>query len=158
MPLASGDATFQKFLAQADAESNAEKISEVDEYLRAELVGHRDSKFGLLAWWKGNACKYKVLSLMARDILAVPISTVSSESAFSTGGRVLDVFRSSLSSKMAEALICARNWLSMKPPNCNDFDYDNFDETEAIVIGILIFIFYFWLLMFHFNFVLVNTY
>ncbi|KAK4276763.1 hypothetical protein QN277_014874 [Acacia crassicarpa] len=129
-----GDATYQKFLAQADAENNVEKISEVDEYLRAELVGYRDSKFDLLAWWKVNACKYKVLSLIARDMLAVPVSTVSSESAFSTGGRVLDAFRSSLSSKMAEALICAQNWLSVKPPNFNDFDCDNFDETEAIVI------------------------
>ena len=95
---------------------------------------------------------------MARDILVVPVSTVSSEAAFSTGGRVLDAFRSFLSSKMAKALICAQNWLSVKPPNCNDFDYDNFDETETIVIGILIFIFDFWLLMFHFIFVLVNTY
>ncbi|KAK4278421.1 hypothetical protein QN277_016269 [Acacia crassicarpa] len=63
VPLASGDATFQKFLTQANAESNVEKISEVDEYLRAELIGYRDSKFDLLAWWKANACKYKVLSL-----------------------------------------------------------------------------------------------
>ena len=130
----------------------------MDEYLRAELIGYCDSKFNLLAWWKANVCKYKVLSLIARDILAVPVSTVSSEAAFSTGGGVLDAFRSSLSSKMAEALICAQNWLLVKPPNCNDFDYDNFDETEAIVISILIYIFYFRLLMFHFIFVLVNTY
>ncbi|CAN1331500.1 hypothetical protein LINPERPRIM_LOCUS35353 [Linum perenne] len=32
---------------------------------------------------------------MARDVLAVPISSVASESAFSTGGRVLSNFRSS---------------------------------------------------------------
>lgn len=34
--------------------------------------------------------KYYVLSRMARDILVIPVSTVFSESAFSTCGRVLD--------------------------------------------------------------------
>ncbi|CAN0846306.1 Putative AC transposase [Linum grandiflorum] len=46
---------------------------------------------------------------MAKDILAVPISTVASESCFSTGGRVLDDFKSSLT--IVEALICAEDWL-----------------------------------------------
>ena len=48
---------------------------------------------------------------MAKDVLAIPISTVASESAFSTGGRILDDFRTLLTPKMAEALICAQDWL-----------------------------------------------
>ena len=48
---------------------------------------------------------------MARDILAVPISTAASESAFSTGRRVLDVFRSSLTPKNIEALVYIQDWL-----------------------------------------------
>lgn len=48
---------------------------------------------------------------MARDVLAIPITTVASESAFSTGGRILDDFRTSLTPFMLEALVCTQNWL-----------------------------------------------
>ncbi|CAN1294788.1 Putative AC9 transposase [Linum perenne] len=48
---------------------------------------------------------------MARDVLAVPVSSVASESAFITGGRVLSNFRSSLTPAIVEALICAEDWL-----------------------------------------------
>ncbi|KAK4389723.1 putative AC transposase [Sesamum angolense] len=48
---------------------------------------------------------------MARDILAVLISTVDSEVAFSTGGRVLDGFRSSSSPKIVQTIICAQDWV-----------------------------------------------
>ena len=58
-----------------------------------------------------NCSKYKILSRIAKDIFAIPVSTVASESAFSTGGRVLNPFRSSLSPKMVEILICLQNWL-----------------------------------------------
>ncbi|CAL1377687.1 unnamed protein product [Linum trigynum] len=55
--------------------------------------------------------KYPTISEMARDILAVPISTVASESAFSTGGRVLDSCRTSLSPEAVEAFICCEDWI-----------------------------------------------
>ncbi|XP_072054757.1 zinc finger BED domain-containing protein RICESLEEPER 3-like [Arachis hypogaea] len=48
---------------------------------------------------------------IARDVLAMPVSTVASESAFSTGGRVLNNYRSFLTLMTAEALICTQNWL-----------------------------------------------
>ena len=38
-------------------------------------------------------------------------STIAFEAAFSTGGRVLDSFQTSLTPRMVEALICAQDWL-----------------------------------------------
>ncbi|KAL5716878.1 hypothetical protein ACHQM5_009989 [Ranunculus cassubicifolius] len=48
---------------------------------------------------------------MARDVLAIPASTVASESVFSTGGRVLDKYRSSMGLDTAQGLICGQDWL-----------------------------------------------
>ena len=36
--------------------------------------------FDLLNWWKNNSWKYRIFSLVARDILAIPLSTVASKS------------------------------------------------------------------------------
>ena len=48
---------------------------------------------------------------MANDVLAIPISTLASEFAFSTRGRNLNDFRTSLTPKMVKAIICAQDWL-----------------------------------------------
>jgi hypothetical protein len=75
--------------------------SEVDRYL---LDGCKAATkdFDVLGWWKINAPKYPIIAAIARDVLAMPISPVASESAFSTGGRILDPFRSTLSPLIVE--------------------------------------------------------
>ena len=70
-----------------------------------------DENFNVIAWWKKNSDAYPILSLMARDFLAIPVSTVSSESVFSAAGRILGEHRTSLSPETLEALICSINWL-----------------------------------------------
>lgn len=87
--------------------------SEKDKYLD-EQCESLDCKFDILEWWKKYESRFPVMAALARDILAIPASTVASESAFSTGGRVLDVFRSSLTPKLVEALVCSQNWLRSK--------------------------------------------
>ncbi|KAL5723637.1 hypothetical protein ACHQM5_007013 [Ranunculus cassubicifolius] len=87
---------------------------EVDSYLidRLEANDKTARRFDILGWWKIKGMNsYPTLALVARDILAIQVSTVASESAFSTGGRVIDPFRSSLTPKSVEALICFQNWL-----------------------------------------------
>lgn len=90
------------------------QTNDLDDYLNDRRERLSDEHFDILGWWKSNASKYKVVSQIAKDVLAVQLSTIAFESAFSIGGRILDSFRSSLSVKMVEALICSKNWLMSK--------------------------------------------
>ena len=84
--------------------------SELDKYL-AEDCEDPEIKLDILAWWSVNSSRFPTLAIMARDILAIPITTVASESAFSTSGRILDDFRTSLTPYMIQALVCTQDWL-----------------------------------------------
>ncbi|RYR65830.1 hypothetical protein Ahy_A03g011751 [Arachis hypogaea] len=107
---------------QKREKANVDSKSDVERYLAEDTV--EDENFNILTWWKVNASKYRILSLIARDILGIPVSTVASKSCFSTGGRVLDVFRSSLSPLMAEALICTQSWLCPSKQDVGDQEFD----------------------------------
>ncbi|XP_028093755.1 zinc finger BED domain-containing protein DAYSLEEPER-like [Camellia sinensis] len=84
--------------------------SELDHYLEEDVVT-RTPNFDVLTWWKSNASKYPTLQAIARDFLAIPVSTVASESAFSTSGRLVSPYRSRLHPDTLEALMCAQSWL-----------------------------------------------
>jgi hypothetical protein len=83
-----------------EAEQSLGCNNELDKYLAENCEGRKDVNFDVLLWWKTNSSRYQVLSKMAWDVLAVSVSTVAPKSAFSTGGRILDPFRSSLSPDM----------------------------------------------------------
>ncbi|KAJ1688149.1 hypothetical protein LUZ63_019539 [Rhynchospora breviuscula] len=86
--------------------------TELEEYLSSDRDdASLDDDFDILSWWKMKEPRFPVLAQLTRDILAVPISTVASESAFSISGRVLSQVRSSLSDESIEALLCAQDWL-----------------------------------------------
>ena len=50
------------------------------------------------------------MSIMARDIISVSISTVSSESYFSLTGRIIEERRRRLSPETVEMLTCLKDW------------------------------------------------
>ncbi|KAK2641453.1 hypothetical protein Ddye_023216 [Dipteronia dyeriana] len=78
--------------------------SEYDAYLE-ENVLPRTKDFEILVWWRANASKYPILAQIARDFLAIPVSSVASESAFSTCGRIVSLRRNRLHPDTLEALI-----------------------------------------------------
>ncbi|KAG8045114.1 hypothetical protein GUJ93_ZPchr0008g11409 [Zizania palustris] len=93
--------------------------SELDLYLEEGLID-RAQEFDILKWWQVNTRKYPTLSIMARDVLAIPVSMVGvGSSVFSagTGSRTLDDYRSSLRPQLLEALFCAKDWLQYSSSN-----------------------------------------
>ena len=77
----------------------------------ADDIVPRTDSFDILNWWKANYAAYPIIARMACDVLSAPASTVASESAFSTGERVVSDFRSRLTTDTIEALICLQDWL-----------------------------------------------
>ena len=51
-----------------------------------------------------------MLSIIARDVLTVPVSTIASEAAFSAGGRVVSKRRCNLLPEAIETVICLKDW------------------------------------------------
>ena len=139
---------FKQHLADEDS---VESKFELDRYLLESSEDPDVENFDILMWWKMNSSRYRVLSQIARDVLVI-VSTIAFESVFSTGGRVLDSFCSSLSPNTVEALICTQNWLKdvkRKRPlklrecmdNVNDMDSFEIDTGKNIYIYIYIYMF-----------------
>ncbi|KAK8925918.1 hypothetical protein KSP39_PZI018497 [Platanthera zijinensis] len=126
---------YQKKIFMDDSDEDEATIcaSEIALYMKEDTL-KLQTNFDILNWWRLNSYRFPILSQVARDVLAIPVSTVASESGFSTGGRILDPFRSSLAPKTAEALICARDWLRCKS-NLNEIeemliDVDKYEELD----------------------------
>ena len=109
--------------------------SELQKYLEEEL--DTSANLNILDWWKINSCRFPILSNIARELLAMSVSTVASESVFSTRGRVLDPYHNSLLHQKVEALICTQDWLKDSPlPSLLDYD---FEELQCVEQGMLMF-------------------
>jgi hypothetical protein len=94
--------------------------------LEEQLV-REDENFEISTWWKTNSNKYPVLSAMARDFSAIPVSIVSSKSAFNLSGRILGDNRSSMTPQTLEALVCSKDWLYKYPSNQGNSHYLTFN-------------------------------
>jgi hypothetical protein len=49
-----------------------------------------DDDFNILIWWHEHKLTYPIMSILAKDVMFVPVSTVSSESCFSLTGRMIE--------------------------------------------------------------------
>ncbi|XP_047314683.1 zinc finger BED domain-containing protein DAYSLEEPER-like [Impatiens glandulifera] len=91
--------------------SNQQIKTELHQYLE-EPVLPRVQEFDVLVWWELNRANYPTLSQMAFDVLSIPFSTVGTDSVFDTMTKKMDVYRSSLTPQLIQALICSKDWLS----------------------------------------------
>ncbi|KAJ4747750.1 Zinc finger BED domain-containing protein RICESLEEPER 1 [Rhynchospora pubera] len=70
-----------------------------------------DESIDILDYWKRHSSAYPTLAMMARDIFAVPVSTVPSESCFTSANRILSDRRSKLGPNVFERLVCLKDWI-----------------------------------------------
>ncbi|KAL5179298.1 putative AC transposase [Glycine soja] len=101
---------YDRYIERKKKARTSTMKTELDHYLEEEVL-LRSSDFDILMWWKLNKLKYPTLQAIARDVLAIPISTVASESAFSIGGQILTPHRSRLHYTTLKALMCSKSWL-----------------------------------------------
>ncbi|KAF7134717.1 hypothetical protein RHSIM_Rhsim04G0042400 [Rhododendron simsii] len=115
---------------------SASARSELVKYLEIErLTENNDLKnFDILDWWKKNERTFPILSIMARDVLTAPVSSVASESAFSAGKRVLDEKRSRLAPDILDCLLCLKDWedarLGIQKRSAKDEFRDYFSDSD----------------------------
>ena len=91
--------------------SSPNNTTNIDRYLSVETISFEDNEdFKILEWWKKQQIKCTVLSIIARDVLIVPVSTVASEAASSAGGRVASKKQYNLSPETIETVVCLKDW------------------------------------------------
>ena len=106
--------------------------NELEKYLVENCDGKKDVNFEILGWWRDNCSRYQVLSKVAKDVLAIPVSTIAFEPAFSTGGLIVDPFRSSLSPFIVQNLVCSQNWLQATIPISYHQSKDDVETLEEL--------------------------
>ena len=91
--------------------SSPNNTTDIDRYLRVETIPFEDNEdFEILEWWKKQKIKYPMLSIIARDVLTVLVSTVASKAVFSAGGRVVSKKRCNLSPETIKAVVFLKDW------------------------------------------------
>nr|GEZ72755.1 zinc finger BED domain-containing protein RICESLEEPER 2 [Tanacetum cinerariifolium] len=114
--------------------------SEFERYVNSDFVTHLHPKefatFDVLGFLKEKETMFPVLSHMAMDLISVQASSVASESAFSTSGKVLSNRRTRLTPASLEMCMCLKDHLDAKESKQDkcpletplDFEEDVFDE------------------------------
>ena len=92
-----------------DWKKSKRQRTELEKYLQEPL--QLDEEFDILGWWHTKSQDSPTLSTMALDILAIPMSTKTSNSAFCIETMTLDPIFNDLDPDIIEALFCGKDWL-----------------------------------------------
>ncbi|KAK9997362.1 hypothetical protein SO802_022048 [Lithocarpus litseifolius] len=76
-----------------------------------EPIPDFEGEFDILGWWHTNSTKFPTLWRIAQDILAIPMSTSISNSAFSIETMTINPTFNGLDPVIIEALVCGEDWL-----------------------------------------------
>jgi hAT family C-terminal dimerisation region len=71
----------------------------------------------ILSYWKRNETAYPTLVMLTHDIFVVLVSTVPSESCFSSANMILTNKRSRLGAKTFERLVFLKDWFDVEQHN-----------------------------------------
>jgi hypothetical protein len=95
----------------ADFQSESQPHTSTNEILSYMAMLNEPEDVDIVGWWRRHARIYPILAMMARDVFAVPVSTVPSESCFSSANRILSDKRSKLGAHVFERLVCLKDWI-----------------------------------------------
>lgn len=93
-----------------EAATETSEHEEIVLYNAQQFATMGQEDLNILQWWRQHENMFPILAKMARDVHSIPVSTVSSESAFSSSGRIIDDRRQSLKPEMVEALTVYKDW------------------------------------------------
>ena len=101
---------FKKKKTRGSSSSTQSLTSKLQSYLTTTFEFVDSPDFDILQWWKEHQRHFPILDVMAKQILAIPVSIVVVEQQFSAGGNILDSTRSSMSPDSIEAQSCLDDW------------------------------------------------
>jgi hypothetical protein len=100
---------------ECDILDNEPAVDEFKDYCTSLIRLNGGQTQDILLWWKVNSKKYPNLSRMARDYLAIPGTSASSERLFSSGKLMITDTRSRLSASTIQACQCLKSWYKSTP-------------------------------------------
>lgn len=87
--------------------------NELNRYLQMDLsvmTMKEKRDMDIIQWWNQHESRFPIVAQMARDILSMLVSTIASQSTFSTSGQIVENRRCSLTNEMIEVITCLLDW------------------------------------------------
>ncbi len=85
----------------------------MSDYLKSPRVEDINENFDPVKWWSERQNKSPILCKIAKDYLAMMVTSVPSERTFSQGGLTVTKSRTQLHSQTVRELICLKSWIDL---------------------------------------------
>ena len=87
---------------------NTSDVNELEAYFNEPCIRPHQNP---MEWWKSNGDRYKKLSVLAKQHLVIPATSVPAERVFSAAGLIVNRMRSRLSPEHVDMLVfLTKNW------------------------------------------------